>query len=147
MNKILQKTTLILLLGIALCSCGDSKFDKTVSLLDALPVFIADQKVNQEVVYADNTINITIPDQGQLYTQDGTPVTDDMIITVFLQDLLNNNIAIYALGQTLNTKEGESPIEDFLSRAEKKNVDFVIEYNETKIKLTPNEVRNRLKGI
>lgn len=145
MSKLLQKISLILLIGIAMSSCGNSKFNKTVSILESLPVFIADQKVNQKVEFNDKTITITIPDQGELYTKDGNPVTDDMLVTAFLQDMFNSELSIFTIGGTLNTKKGESPIEDFLSTAEKEKVNFIIIYNNTKITLTPRELGDRLK--
>lgn len=146
MSKFLQKITLILLLGIVMSSCGNSKFDDAVSILESLPVFITDKSVDQKVEYTDHTISITIPDQGQLFTKDGQPVTDDMMITVFLQDMFNNNVATFTLGELLGTKKGESPVDDFISIAEKKKVDFVIIYNDTKITLTPEELKSKLKG-
>lgn len=147
MSNFFQKISLILLLGMTMSSCGNSKFNDTVSILESLPVFIADQKVEQKVVFTDNTITITIPDQGQLSTKDGEPVTDDMIITAFLQDMFNNELSTYIIGSTLDTKQGGSPVEEFISIAEKEKVNFIIEYNNTKITLTPKELSNKLKGI
>lgn len=146
MNKSISKISLILLAAILLGSCAKSKLKDAVEILNDIPVFITNEKVNQKITLEDNTITIQIPDQGQLTDEQGNQVSDDKIPAIFLRNLFNSSITSLILGEKVGTEKGGSPTDEFLSLAENQKAKFVIEYKGKKTELTPDQVKEILKS-
>lgn len=132
------------LLATMACSCSDSKYEGAVSMLGALPVFFNEDRVNQSVTYEGNEIKITIPYQPASHEWYDNVTGDDWVVPLFFQKLLGNNIAAYTIGQCLEAEKGTSPIEEFLTLSEEKNITFVVSNGSVETILKPNDIRQYL---
>lgn len=147
MNK-LKEILWLLVIAVALCSCSDSKFDKAVTTLGTVPVFLGgEDRINQSVNYEDGKLIIEVPYDFEKQEPEWAVklIGHDWLPPMLIWDLLGRNLTAFGLGVDLDTKEGESPIEDFLSRMDEKNATFFIKYGNHSASLSTDDVRRILK--
>lgn len=144
--KILKSLFCYVAVGLMMSSCADKKFDDAVSILESLPVFIDDTKLNQRVSYEDGTLTVEIPYEfdKQVPGWTGEVIGKDWLPPVFIKGWLGNNIAAFTLGRTLETEKGKSPIKEFLSMMDSKNAKFLIKYDGNSTTLSTDDVRRIL---
>ncbi len=132
----------IFCLGMAMLfsSCGKSKFDEAVELLGSLPVFFDNERVGQTVTYEDTVITLSFSYHPKTSKWANDVIGEEWVPEVFLQELLDNNIAAFTLGGVLNLKNC-SPVEEFLSMAKEKNLTFVVKNDTKEYRYSPDEVK------
>lgn len=140
----MKKVLLLSFVCFLFCSCGKSKFDETLSLLSSLPVFFEDHRVEQNIDYEDGKIIISFPYKSQTPEWASRVIGDSWVPEVFMQKLLNNNIAAYTIGSVLESEKGGSPIDEFLSLVDEKKASFVIRYGNNEVTYTTKDVRDIL---
>lgn len=133
---------MLMFVSIVLCSCSNSKFDDAVSIIGSLPVFFDQDKIEQTASYEDGKLIISFPFEST--SKWDNVIGDGWIPQVFIRELFENNIAAYTLGSVLKTKEGVSPIEDFLSIMDEKNAKFEIKYGNKSVLFSTDEIRELL---
>lgn len=122
----MKKTHFLLLLafGTILCSCH-SKFDDAVSLIESIPVFFDNHRLNQNVEYKERELTISFPYHSQTEAWADNVIGDDWVPEVFIRNLFGTALSQVILGKVLDS---ETPVETFLSMMDEKNASFIVQY-------------------
>lgn len=144
MKKEIFKSTIFCLGAIMLfCSCTQSKFDKAVEILESLPVFFNDERIDQKLTYEDNVITLSFAYRPKTSKWANDVIGEEWVPEYFFRQLLSNHIAAYTIGSTLELKDCV-PVDEFLSMAKEKNIKFVIKNGSKEYTYSPDEVKKIL---